>query len=226
MKYYPVFLDLKNRICLVIGGGKVAERKVRMLLECGARVRVVARDLTEWLKEQVKSGSVEFVGEDFAPVQIEGTRLVIAATSDGELNRKVAAEADRRGIWCNVVDQPRDCTFILPSVVRRGDLTIAISTSGKSPALARKIRRELERVFGNEYAVFADIMGCIRKKVLERYGDEEKRRKIFASLVESNMVELIKNGKWKEIDSFLSEILGDDFSLKNLGYRKEEGNGS
>ncbi len=229
MRYYPVFLDLSGKNCLVVGGGRVAERKIRTLLDCGAHVRVVSRELTEWIDDQVKNGRVEFAGEQFHPGQMEGVRLVIAATSNSELNREVARKADSRSIWCNVADQPEDCTFILPSIVVRGDLTIAISTSGKSPALARKIREELEKKFGEEYAKFTEILGLIRKQVLEKYDGEEDRKKIFTSLVESNIVELIKNSQWKHVESVLSRILGENFSLEGLKYRRDQsssGNGT
>ncbi|RLB04430.1 MAG: bifunctional precorrin-2 dehydrogenase/sirohydrochlorin ferrochelatase, partial [Deltaproteobacteria bacterium] len=155
------------------------------------------------------------------PEQLEGMRLVIAATSDSQLNREIAKEADRRNIWCNVVDQPEDCTFILPSIVVRGDLTIAISTSGKSPALARKIREELEGKFGKEYETLTELLGLVRKKVLERYKSEQERKKIFTSLVESNMVELIKGRKWEKINSLLVSLIGSDFSLDKLEFRKK-----
>ena len=224
MRYYPVFLDLRGKNCLVVGGGRVAERKIRTLLDCGAQVRVVSRELTEWIDEQVKNGRVEFAGEEFHPGQMEGVRLVIAATSNRELNREVAREADSRSIWCNVADQPEDCTFILPSIVVRGDLTIAVSTSGKSPALARKIREELEKKFGEEYAKFTEILGLIRKQVLKKYDREEDRKKIFTSLVESNIVELIKDSRWKHVESVLSRIVGEKFSLEDLEYRKDRNN--
>ena len=221
MKYYPVFLDLKGKSCLVVGGGKVAERKIGTLLKCEANVRVVAKERTPWIEDLIRNKRIQFIGEEFDPEQLEGMRLVIAATSDSQLNREIAKEADRRNIWCNVVDQPEDCTFILPSIVVRGDLTIAISTSGKSPALARKIREELEGKFGKEYETLTELLGLVRKKVLERYKSEQERKKIFTSLVESNMVELIKGRKWEKINSLLVSLIGSDFSLDKLGFRKK-----
>ena len=219
MKYYPVFLDLKDKYCLVVGGGKVAERKIRTLLECDAKVKIVAKELTSWVDSAVTSGEVKYLGENFEPSQVAGASLVIAATSDRELNRQVAREADRRQIWCNVVDQPEDCSFILPSIVVRGDLTIAISTSGQSPALAKKIREELEKKFGEEYETFTRILGRVRKKVLEKYSDEQERKKIFTSLVESNIVDLLKKKDWARIDSVLTSILDHEFTLDKLGFR-------
>ncbi len=225
MRYYPLFLDLRGRSCLVVGGGKVAERKIRTLLDCGAEVKIVAKDRTTWIESEIEAGRLRFLGKEFSPEQIDGARLVIAATSDSELNRKIAREAEKRGVWCNVVDQPEDCTFILPSIVVRGDLVIAISTSGKSPALARKIREDLEKRFGREYSTFTEILGSVRKKVLDSFSDGQQRKKIFTSLVESNMVELIRNKNWVKINSLLCSILGKEITLNELGFRGEIENG-
>lgn len=168
MSYYPVFLRLEGRKCLVVGGGEVAERKVSSLLESGARVRVVSPHLTPALRERQARGEIEVGLRPFEAADLEGIFLVIAATSEPEVNEKVAREAGRRGILVNVVDSPELCDFIVPSVVRRGDLVVAISTGGHSPALARRLREEMERYFGPEYAHLLALISQVRQELKAR----------------------------------------------------------
>ena len=144
MAYYPAFLNLRDRLALIIGGGEVAERKTASLLRCGARVHLVAKTLTASLEKWKKEGRIQYLGQVYRPSFMKEAFIVMAATDDPELNRKVSKDAEKRGLLINAVDQPEDCNFIVPSLVRRGDLTIAVSTSGRSPALAKKIRKEIE----------------------------------------------------------------------------------
>ena len=131
MAYYPIFLDLRDRLTLIIGGGKVAERKVASLLRCGARVHLAAGTLTTTLNNWKEEGRIRYLGKTYQPSFMDGAFLVMAATDDPELNRRVSKDAETRGILMNAVDQPEDCNFIVPSLFRRGGLTIAISTSGR-----------------------------------------------------------------------------------------------
>ena len=148
MKYFPVFLDIMGKKVLVVGGGKVAQRKIEMLLSFGSDICIVSKELTALLQRKVEDGTIRLLGEEFHEDDLAGMSLVIAATDDQALNRRVSLKARERGLMVNAVDQPSDCDFIVPSMVRRGDLLIAISTSGKSPALAKRIRQRLERTFG------------------------------------------------------------------------------
>ena len=143
MRYYPALLDLQGVSCLVVGGGQVGERKVKTLLDCGAIVHLVSPELTPFLEEAVNQGRLRLRASSFAPAQLEGMFLVIGATDDPEVNRMISAEARSRRLLCNIVDRPRECSFIVPAIVRRGDLVIAVSTGGRSPALAKKIREDL-----------------------------------------------------------------------------------
>ena len=144
MDYYPAFLDLRGRNCLVVGGGIIAERKVESLVECGARVMVVTREATNELAGLAQSSIIELRLRDYASDDLAGMFLVVAATDDPAVQARIGTEAKERGLLVNVVDDPANCTFIVPAVSRRGELAIAISTGGRSPALAARIREKLE----------------------------------------------------------------------------------
>src|SRR5581483_10147284 len=157
MRYYPVLLDLAGRPCVVVGGGAVAEGKVPPLVAAGARVTVIAPALTPALAAQQRAGRFTHLARAYRPGDLAGAFLVIGATGDPEVNRAVHAEATERGALINVVDDPPHCGFILPSVLRRGDLVVAVSTSGSAPALAVRLRERLERELGDEYARFLEL---------------------------------------------------------------------
>lgn len=209
--YYPVFLDLNQKRALVVGGGAVAQRKVETLLEHDASVSLVSRELTTRLKELAKKGKIRHLGSEFSEDHLEGMFLVIAATNDQMLNRRVSRCAQERGLLVNAVDQPQDCNFIVPSIMRRGDLQVAISTSGKSPALARKLRQEMELQFGEEYEKLLSLMGCIREVVLSRGMPQEKNKEIFKSIVESDMLDAIARKDRGRIEKILGSALGNQF---------------
>lgn len=163
--YYPVCLDLRGRPCVVIGGGAVAARKVEGLLECGARVTVVAPALAPGLRALVDQGQIEARPRPYADGDLAGAALAIAATDERDVNARVAAEAQARGVWLNAADDPERCDFILPAVIRRGDLQIAISTGGRSPALARRVREDLERLLPAEYADLLPLLADVRAEL-------------------------------------------------------------
>lgn len=163
--YYPVALDLRDRPCLVVGGGAVAEAKVRALVAAGARVMVVSPALTEGLASLVAVGEVRHERRPYRSSDIEGYALAFAATDDREVTRRVADDARRHGVWLNAADDPAFCDFILPAVLRRGRLTVAVSTGGASPALASWIRRELEARFGEAYAGLVEVVAAVRAEV-------------------------------------------------------------
>ncbi|MDP2913684.1 MAG: bifunctional precorrin-2 dehydrogenase/sirohydrochlorin ferrochelatase [Candidatus Omnitrophota bacterium] len=182
-RYYPVNLELKNKRCLVIGAGIVAERKARRLLECGARVLVIGRAITPGLKTMADTGKVIFIRRNVGLRDLNGACLVIAATADRSINSAVSAYCRKKNILVNVVDSPGECSFILPSIIRRGDLTISISTAGISPALAKKIRQNLRKAFGAEYGAFLGIMKKIRPVVLKKIKSPQKRKKFFNKIL-------------------------------------------
>ncbi|MBF0551789.1 MAG: bifunctional precorrin-2 dehydrogenase/sirohydrochlorin ferrochelatase [Deltaproteobacteria bacterium] len=216
MKYYPMFLDLKGRRCLVVGGGQVAQRKVITLVECGAEVILIAPEVTDVLKDYVTGGRITHRIGNFTPSSLENTFMVIGATNDPTMNSRIAKEAAARGILHNIVDQPEDCSFILPSILARGDLTLAVSTAGRSPALAKKIRRQLEDQIGEEYGRFLEIMGLVRKRLLQENRPSAENKILFETLVESDLLSQCRNGDHEGIDRRLQEILGPDYTLNKL----------
>ena len=167
-KYYPVFLDLAERTAVVVGGGTIAEGKVHGLLEAGARVVVISPAATEAIRALAEDDAIRHEPRPYAPGDLAGAWLAIAATDDQAVNMAVAEEAARLRILVNVVDRPAQCTFIAPAVVRRGDLTLAISTNGKSPAMARYIREEIERLFPPEYGALLTLVAGVRSSLRSR----------------------------------------------------------
>jgi precorrin-2 dehydrogenase/sirohydrochlorin ferrochelatase len=198
MSYYPLNFNLKDRKCVVIGGGGVAERKVEALLDAGASVAVVSPELTPRLSELAEGGLIGHVAGVYVSQALEGAFLAIAATDDRETNSAVSSDARRLGIPVNVVDDPGLSTFIAPATVRRGDLFISISTSGKSPALARRLREELESQFGPEYGELADILGELRDEVKAKYPDQAERNKAFLRILDSDVLLLLREGRRDE----------------------------
>lgn len=205
---YPVFLDLNDKRCLVVGGGEVAERKVQALLDTGARVRVISPVLTNYLSEAVQSGQIEAITRSYSRGDIAGAFLVISATDDEIQNRQVAEDCLRENILVNVVDDPGQCSFIVPAVVRRGSLAIAVSTDGKSPLLSRRIREKLAEQFGWEYADYVEILGELRRRIIAEVADISRRRQLFADLVDSDILELMKNGETQKVKERIKDVLG------------------
>ncbi|MGA1874261.1 MAG: bifunctional precorrin-2 dehydrogenase/sirohydrochlorin ferrochelatase [bacterium] len=185
-RYYPVCLDLEGKFCLVVGGGKIAERKIVSLLDYGAKVRVVSPKVTREITDLFRQGKIWHEEREFQVGDLTGVFLVIAATNIDQINKGIAREAQRHGLLINVVDAPADSTFILPAVLKRGDLAISISTGGKSPALARKMRQDMETQYGQEYEILVDILGGLRADILRAEPDIEKRKGLFQRLAESD----------------------------------------
>ena len=179
---FPIFLKLESRACLVVGGGVVAEGKIRGLLGEGASLKVVAPEATAQIRQWASSYVIEWEQRAFESRDLEGMFLVIVATSSHEVNTRVFTEAHVRGILCNAVDDPPNCDFYYPAVVRRGDLQIAISTGGQSPALAQRIRQELERQFGPEYESWVAGLGKQREELAAADLDPEVRKRILHEL--------------------------------------------
>ena len=216
MQYYPVSLDINNRKCLVVGGGGVGTRKVITLLDCGAKVTVVSPVASKKLLELTGNASIVLEKRPYREADLDGMFLVIGTTDDEELNRKISKDAEKLNMLCNIADRPEVCNFILPSIVNRGDLIISISTSGKSPALAKKLRIELEEQFGNEYAEFLQLMGVIRKKLLSQKHEPEAHKQLFEQLISRDLLDMIIGSRKDEIDSLLCEVLGEGFEFDSL----------
>lgn len=168
MGYYPIFLDMTGRRSVVIGGGAVAERKVEGLLEVGASVTVISPALTPRLEAWATEGRIRHVPREYGPGDLAGFELAFVATDDGAANAAVAKEGRAAGVWINAADDPAYCDFILPALLRRGELMVAVSTGGTSPALARAVREELEAHLTPDYAVLAEVVAEVRRELREQ----------------------------------------------------------
>jgi len=216
VRYYPVNLDIRDRPCLVVGGGGVGTRKAQMLLECGARVTVVSPLASARLEELAGLARLKLQRRPYEMDDLTGCFLVIGATDDEALNRRIHADAEARGMLCNIADRPEACNFILPAIVRRGDLVLAISTSGRSPAFAKHLRRRLEKDFGPEYAIFLDLMGRIRERLLATEHAPEAHKPLFERLIAGDLVELIRQQDRSAIDRLLASVVGPEFRFDTL----------
>ena len=194
MRYYPMFVSLEGRSCLVVGAGQVGLRKIQSLLDCGAsRLVIIERgEATEALCALAVCPGVQVLQRDFEPTDLDGMFLAIAATSHPDLNLHIGALCRQRGIFCNVVDSPQQGNFIVPSAVHRGDLTLAISTGGQSPALTKRIRKDLQERFGEEYAMLLRLMGRLRPLVLALHHDPEENAALFRKFVGSRLLEAFR----------------------------------
>ncbi|HEY6292408.1 MAG TPA: bifunctional precorrin-2 dehydrogenase/sirohydrochlorin ferrochelatase [Terriglobia bacterium] len=187
---FPVFLKLTGRACLVVGAGEVAQSKIEGLLASGAKIEVVAPQAAEAVQAWAGAGRIRWHARQFRPSDLaEGVFLVVVATSSRELNELVFREAQKRGVLCNVVDDPPHCDFYYPAVVRRGALQIAISTDGKSPALAQRLRRELEQEFGPVYQEWIEELGRERQRLFQQPIDPEMRKQRLHSMASRSSFE-------------------------------------
>jgi len=205
---YPIILGLSGRRVLVVGGGKVALRKAETLAHAGAEVRVVAPEIVPELR---RDGRFECIGEPYAARHMKGMFLAVAATDDEAVNAQVAADARAAGVLVNVVDRPALCDFIVPSVVDRGRLLIAISTGGAAPSLARKTRERLEKEFGPEYALLLDALAEVRDRYKASDLPENTRRTLFERLTEDDILAAARGGKdalARAVEAAIREVVG------------------
>ncbi|MGE5054101.1 MAG: bifunctional precorrin-2 dehydrogenase/sirohydrochlorin ferrochelatase [Acidobacteriota bacterium] len=186
---FPIFIKLAGRHVLVVGAGKVGEPKIAGLLETGARIHVVSLDASPAVRGWAREGKIELELRPFTSDDLEGVFLAVVATSSRTLNERIYDDAERRGILCNVVDVPDLCDFYYPSVIRRGDLQIAVSTAGNSPSLAQKIRQQLEKQFGPAYAEWVRELGETRKLILASDLEKERKLELLHSLASKEAVE-------------------------------------
>lgn len=217
MQYFPIFLDLKTHPCLVIGGGPVAERKVEALLKVQGQVTVISPTLTANLRSWAVEGKLTIHERPYRPGDLRGFSLVFAATDDEALHEQIAAEARKTGAFLNVVDRPALCSFIVPAVVSQGDLTLAISTGGASPALAKKIRRTLEQSFGPEYDLALQLLARVRTRATNTKLSPQERQRRFTALVESPLLDYLRERQVDKLNALLRETIGEGCTLEELG---------
>jgi len=219
---YPVCLEITGKLCVVVGGGSVAERKVSGLITAGAEIRVVSPQLTSTLAGLAEEGRIEWLNRGYRDSDLDGALLVFAATDNREVQQAVARQAGRSGQLVNVVDEPGRCTFQIPAVVRRGDLLLAVSTAGKSPAVAAMIRHQLEERYGKEYGHLLDLMFRLREQVLVAEEDCGERKILFQNFLHDDILLWIKYGQWDLLRNHLRAVLGSDpdFDVSRPGQDK------
>ena len=209
IRFYPAFLDLTGRRCLVVGGGPVATEKAEKLLDAGAEVRLVSLTVTDELRRLVEEGAIaEFHHRGYATGDLDGCFLVIAATNDAAVNRTVWEDAEARNMLANVVDVPDLCNFIVPSIMRHGELSVAVSTGGASPVVAREVRKRVEREIGPEWGELVAILRATREELKQRFTTMPSRAAAVEALLETDVVERLAAGDRAGAVALVQEHLG------------------
>lgn len=203
--YYPIFLDLSDRLCVVVGGGRVAERKVRGLVKAGARPRIVSPNVTAAIRRLAHKGAVEIVEREYREGDLEGAFLAFAATDREEVNDEVAAESARRAIPLNVADSPGKCDFILPSTIKNGPVSIAISSSGLAPVVAKKLKDRLKAALGADCGAYARKVAAFRRFLMENVGSGRKRREILGRVGRADISKVCRMSLREMKKRFLEE---------------------
>ncbi|BAH75135.1 precorrin-2 dehydrogenase/sirohydrochlorin ferrochelatase family protein [Solidesulfovibrio magneticus] len=208
MRYYPIYVNLRGKRCLVVGAGQVGRRKIATLAECGAEeILVIDLAAAEACAELLSHPAVVFACRPYETTDLDGRFLVIASTDDEALNWRISRECAERGIPCNIVDQPEKCSFIVPALFTQGDLTVAISTGGASPALARKIRQGLGEFLGSEYGALLILMSRLRPLVLGLGLGSPANSTLFRELVNSPLLEALEQADTARAETILRDIL-------------------
>ncbi len=209
MRYYPIFLNLENKRCLVVGSGEVGKRKIRSLVDSGAEhVSIIdTRPADKDLEQILALDHVEYKCREFQSSDLDDIFLVVTCTSNKAVNKRIGDLCHERNILCNIADLPERCSFIVPATVKRGDLTIAVSTSGQSPAVAKRIRRELEENFGDEYDRLLTLMGRIRPVMLGLGLETKDNTTVFRALANSELLTILKAGNLDSAVEILKESL-------------------
>lgn len=204
---YPIYLNVAGKNCLIIGGGPVAERKAASLFEYGACIKVVSplaeKNITDWADQNL----LKWFAREFEANDLDDIFMVFIATDDNSLNKQIADLCRSRGIMVNAVDDPPNCDFFVPSVLRRDSLAIAISTEGRSPLFAARLRRQLEKIITEEHGQFVQILGQIREELKESSLDINQRRQILEQIVDSDLLDLLLDGRHEEAEERINQCM-------------------
>ena len=219
MQLYPLILKLSGHRCVVIGGGLVAERKINGLRACGATVKVVALECSETVRAMSDRGEIELLERAFEPEDLEGARLAIAATNVRAVNEAILAAGHDRGVLVNVVDVPDLCDFYVPATVKRGDVLIAISTSGSCPALAKRLRQDLETQIGPEYERYAELLATLRQNLKARVTNSHRRVQAEEAFLNSEAFALVRENKMDAAEALVEEYVAR-YELLNESHHK------
>jgi precorrin-2 dehydrogenase/sirohydrochlorin ferrochelatase len=205
--FFPVSLNLKDKLCVIIGGGKVAQRKAENLIKCKAEVKVISPLAEKRIMQHASEGLLNWYKKKFTDNDLDGAYLVFAATDSNQENRRVVDLCRKKRIFANAVDEPELCDFVVPSVLRRKSLAIAISTNGKSPMFAKKVREDLEKVITEEYGEFLDILGEKRERIKRTVLDGAVRNKLFKLIIYSDIIELLKTDNHEEVNKRIEQCI-------------------
>jgi precorrin-2 dehydrogenase / sirohydrochlorin ferrochelatase len=206
--YYPIFLDIEDRGVVIIGGGNVCARKAETMMSYGARVTVVSPELTDEIEGWAREGRLQLRRKKYDENDLDGANIVIASTDDQSVNEQIAADCRRRRIPVNVVDVTPLCEFIVPAIVDKGSVTIAISTGGKSPALARTLKEDLQRLIGPEYAEVNDVLGTLRDSAKRVLPTDVDRKRFFDGIIGRGILDLLREGRRREAYRAIAEECG------------------
>jgi len=217
MQHLPIFFSLRDQHCIVFGGGEIASRKVALLLRAGAEVRVVASDLCAELTASLAEGRIDYRPRGYRDGDLDGARLVFAASDDEQLNRRVARAARQRSIPVNVADQPEESSFVLPSIVDRSPVIIAVSSGGASPILARLLRARLESLIPDSYGALAELAKRFRERVRQRFANPSERRRFWSRALQGNIAERVFNGQLREAEGLLEQALASENLQTGMG---------
>ena len=216
--YYPVYIELREQPCVVIGGGKIAEGKVEGLLAARANVIVISPDITAHLRDLAEKKKIAYLERAYQPGDLTGAFLIICATDRAEITHQVWQEASANHQLVNVVDDTPRCNFIAPSILRKGDLTIAISTSGKAPALAVRLKERLQHELGPEYERFLELAGELREPLTRQVPDFETRKALWYKIVDSEILDVLARGDESAAREIISRVVGFEFEPAQRGF--------
>jgi siroheme synthase-like protein len=218
MDYFPIFLDLRNKYVLVAGQYKILEFKIKKMIGAGAKIKFLSDLLPKYLEKYVESGKVLFIKDRFHEKYLNNVWLVVCGSQDEELKRRIAETSAAKNIFCNFVDEAPISSFISPSVISKGVITIAISTKGKSPALNKYLKNEIMNAIGDDYSRFAVILGKMRKKVIKHIPEQEKRRELFDTIVQNKRVQnMIRGNKTAEAEILVGKIIEQAINRRKQG---------
>jgi precorrin-2 dehydrogenase/sirohydrochlorin ferrochelatase len=217
MEYFPIFIDLQNKNVLVIGEYRILEFKINKMIEAGARIKYLTDLLDEDLQKLYQSDRIQFIHDQYDESYLDDVWLVVCGSNDIGLKKKIARAAADKNIFCNFVDEAPISSFISPSVISKGDITIAVSTKGKSPAINKYLKNEILNKIGDEYIVLTEILGRIRQKVINNIPEQKTRSNLFDSIVQHpKVLELIKKNKRSEAEEMVIELVNEGIDQKKI----------
>ncbi|MBW6521217.1 MAG: bifunctional precorrin-2 dehydrogenase/sirohydrochlorin ferrochelatase [Desulfoarculaceae bacterium] len=216
MALYPINLNISGQLCVIIGGGVVATRKINSLLCCDARVRVISPEISSAIQQLADQNELEWTPRAYIPGDLQGARLAFALTDRPEVQSRIAIEAKEHGIPINIGDNPAACTFQTAATIRRGDLLISVSTGGSSPALAGAIRKELELHYGPEYGELVKLLGEVRTHTRGQSSSQEQQKLLVTKILQADVLSLLRSQDWQQLKAQLSEILPQDMNVNDI----------